>query len=113
MVLDMATTTVALGKIELNDRKGLDIPEGWGVDASGKVRPIAHLRRFKIQRQGSAPSDSAGRATDTRYQRLHSHTSNTLATQAQQFSVRCSIYDKVSRREDSEPVWPSGKGLGW
>ena len=38
MVLDMATTAVALGKIELNDRKGLDIPVGWGVDASGKVR---------------------------------------------------------------------------
>jgi LDH2 family malate/lactate/ureidoglycolate dehydrogenase len=37
LVLDMATTAVALGKVEINDRKGMDIPVGWGVDASGKV----------------------------------------------------------------------------
>ncbi|KAK7494939.1 hypothetical protein BaRGS_00013818 [Batillaria attramentaria] len=37
MVLDMATTAVALGKIELNDRKGLEIPVGWGCDSSGKA----------------------------------------------------------------------------
>ncbi|XP_071954795.1 uncharacterized oxidoreductase YjmC-like isoform X2 [Antedon mediterranea] len=36
-VLDMATSAVALGKIELNDRKGIPIPDGWGSDASGKV----------------------------------------------------------------------------
>ncbi|GFR84180.1 malate dehydrogenase [Elysia marginata] len=35
-VLDMATTAVALGKLELNDRKGLDIPIGWGCDDKGK-----------------------------------------------------------------------------
>lgn len=36
-VLDMATTTVALGKVEINKRKDMDIPEGWGVDGEGKV----------------------------------------------------------------------------
>uniref|UniRef100_A0A915JEX5 Uncharacterized protein n=1 Tax=Romanomermis culicivorax TaxID=13658 RepID=A0A915JEX5_ROMCU len=35
--LDMATTTVALGKIELSDRKGVPIPRGWAADAAGKV----------------------------------------------------------------------------
>lgn len=36
-VLDMATTAVALGKIELAIRKGENIPEGWALDADGKV----------------------------------------------------------------------------
>ena len=36
-VLDMATTAVALGKIELAHRKGEPIPEGWAMDKSGKV----------------------------------------------------------------------------
>ena len=53
------------------------------------VRPIAHWRRFKVRWQASMPGDSAGRATDTRYQRLYSHTSN---TRTQQFSARSSIY---------------------
>ncbi|KAL5007454.1 hypothetical protein ScPMuIL_016260 [Solemya velum] len=35
-VLDMASTAVAMGKIELRDRKGLDIPKGWAVDREGK-----------------------------------------------------------------------------
>ena len=34
-VLDMATTAVALGKAELQDRKGEPLPPGWAVDASG------------------------------------------------------------------------------
>ncbi len=29
-VLDMATSTVAFGKVELNDRKNMPIPESWG-----------------------------------------------------------------------------------
>ncbi|XP_032669327.1 uncharacterized oxidoreductase YjmC-like [Odontomachus brunneus] len=36
-VLDMATTAVALGKIELAIRKNEDIPEGWALDSQGKV----------------------------------------------------------------------------
>ena len=43
------------------------------------ARPTAHWRRFKIQRQASAPSVSTGRVTDACYQRLHSQTSNTHA----------------------------------
>ena len=33
--LDMATSTVAVGKIEVARRLGLPIPEGWSVDADG------------------------------------------------------------------------------
>ena len=29
--LDMATTTVALGKVEVASRKGEKIPDGWGT----------------------------------------------------------------------------------
>lgn len=33
--LDMATTTVAFGKVELNSRKGINIPGTWGADKDG------------------------------------------------------------------------------
>ncbi|KAK3558217.1 hypothetical protein QTP86_013987 [Hemibagrus guttatus] len=33
--LDMATSAVALGKVELHARNGCSIPEGWGCDANG------------------------------------------------------------------------------
>ncbi|KAM9351831.1 putative oxidoreductase YjmC [Symphorus nematophorus] len=36
-VLDMATSAVALGKVELYERRGDPIPEGWGCDAQGKL----------------------------------------------------------------------------
>ncbi|XP_041365965.1 uncharacterized oxidoreductase YjmC-like [Gigantopelta aegis] len=36
-VLDMATTSVALGKVEISDRKGETIPPTWGVDENGKT----------------------------------------------------------------------------
>jgi len=35
-VLDMATTVVAAGKIEMALRKGVTIPEGWAVSKEGK-----------------------------------------------------------------------------
>ncbi|XP_022289695.2 uncharacterized protein LOC111101478 [Crassostrea virginica] len=35
-VLDMATTSVALGKIELQERKGESMPNGWAIDKDGK-----------------------------------------------------------------------------
>uniref|UniRef100_UPI0037E730D6 uncharacterized oxidoreductase YjmC-like n=1 Tax=Semicossyphus pulcher TaxID=241346 RepID=UPI0037E730D6 len=38
-VLDMATSAVALGKVELHDRRGDPIPEGWGCDAKGQLTP--------------------------------------------------------------------------
>ncbi|MBR5681482.1 MAG: Ldh family oxidoreductase, partial [Clostridia bacterium] len=34
-VLDMATTTVTRGKLEVYDRTGHELPSGWAVDASG------------------------------------------------------------------------------
>ena len=34
-VLDMATTTVPRGKVEVYDRNGKELPSGWAVDASG------------------------------------------------------------------------------
>jgi LDH2 family malate/lactate/ureidoglycolate dehydrogenase len=34
-VLDMATSTVALGKVEISQRRGKDIPNTWGVDSQG------------------------------------------------------------------------------
>jgi len=35
-VLDMATSCVALGKIEMAKRKGVEMPHGWGVDSKGQ-----------------------------------------------------------------------------
>ncbi|CAM4746321.1 unnamed protein product [Rotaria magnacalcarata] len=34
-VLDMATSTVALGKVEISQRRGEEIPNTWGVNAEG------------------------------------------------------------------------------
>ncbi|CAH8432950.1 unnamed protein product [Schistosoma turkestanicum] len=36
-VLDMATSAVALGKIEMCRRRNVQIPKGWGADADGKT----------------------------------------------------------------------------
>ncbi|XP_078341084.1 putative oxidoreductase YjmC [Crassostrea virginica] len=35
-VLDMATSSVALGKVEIQERRKLPLPHGWAVDADGK-----------------------------------------------------------------------------
>ncbi|MCU0521564.1 MAG: Ldh family oxidoreductase [Anaerolineae bacterium] len=35
-VLDMSTTVVTRGKIEVYDRRGAALPEGWAVDAQGR-----------------------------------------------------------------------------
>lgn len=42
--LDMSTSTVALGKIEVARRLGIPIPEGWSVDADGRptTDPFVH-----------------------------------------------------------------------
>ena len=37
LVVDMATSAVAAGKIKLAQAKGIDIPEGWVVDGEGKA----------------------------------------------------------------------------
>ncbi|KAJ8916324.1 hypothetical protein NQ315_005019 [Exocentrus adspersus] len=40
-VLDMATTAVAVGKIELARRKGTDIPKGWAMNDKGELETNA------------------------------------------------------------------------
>lgn len=42
-VLDMATTAVAVGKIEIQRRKGEPIPEGWAQDPSGHPTTDANV----------------------------------------------------------------------
>ena len=36
ILIDMATSTVALGKLQLALQRGEKVPEGWFIDASGK-----------------------------------------------------------------------------
>lgn len=36
-VLDMATSTVAFGKVEISNLKGEKIPTSWGADKNGQV----------------------------------------------------------------------------
>ena len=43
-VLDMATTVVAAGKVEIAMREGKPLPEGWAVDKEGK--PITEPKKF-------------------------------------------------------------------
>ncbi|XP_049817148.1 uncharacterized oxidoreductase YjmC-like isoform X2 [Aethina tumida] len=42
-VLDMATTAVAVGKIELARRKGAPLPPGWAVNEQGKIETDAEI----------------------------------------------------------------------
>jgi len=37
IVIDMATSAAAYGKIEIAQRSGEDIPEGWGIDRDGRA----------------------------------------------------------------------------
>ncbi|KAH8360589.1 hypothetical protein KR200_009711 [Drosophila serrata] len=42
-LLDMATTAVAVGKIEIQRRKGAPLPDGWAQDPEGNVTNDAEL----------------------------------------------------------------------
>jgi len=55
IVLDMATSTVAYGKIEMADREGEDIPLGWAIDADGvpTTDPRAMMRGGALVPLGS------------------------------------------------------------
>jgi len=44
-VLDMATTVVAGGKVEIALREGMTMPEGWVVNREGK--PVTDPRKFR------------------------------------------------------------------
>ena len=39
-LLDMATTTVAAGRIRNKANEGLPTPDGWVLDSEGRPRPI-------------------------------------------------------------------------
>ena len=44
--LDMATSAVALGKVEMNARKNCDIPLGWGVDEKVRMRDDSYVTTY-------------------------------------------------------------------
>ena len=44
-LLDMATTAVAGGKLEIAGRQGKPIPEGWAIDAAGAATSDPHALR--------------------------------------------------------------------
>jgi L-2-hydroxycarboxylate dehydrogenase (NAD+) len=52
-VLDMATTTVAAGKIEIALREGKNIPQGWAVNSQGE--PITDPVKFREERGTMLP----------------------------------------------------------
>ncbi len=41
-VLDMSTSVVPRGKLELYDRQGKELPDGWAVDKTGRPAQCAH-----------------------------------------------------------------------
>lgn len=52
-VLDMATTTVTRGKLEVYERTGQDLPSGWAVDASGlPAADAGKVLRDMLERKG-------------------------------------------------------------
>jgi L-2-hydroxycarboxylate dehydrogenase (NAD+) len=62
-VLDMATTVVTRGKIEVYDRMGKELPSGWAVDRTGRPATDAHsILEDMFQRVGGGimPLGGAG-----------------------------------------------------
>ncbi len=53
-VLDMATSTVAMGKIEIRDRLGQALPSGWAVDRDGLPFHDAHQARAQLSQRAGA-----------------------------------------------------------
>jgi L-2-hydroxycarboxylate dehydrogenase (NAD+) len=62
-VLDMATTVVTRGKIEVYERLGKDLPQGWAVNKNGQPASDAHLMlddMFHRQGGGITPLGGIG-----------------------------------------------------
>lgn len=62
-VLDMATSTVALGKLEIADQVNKSIPSGWAVDARGEPMndPTRAMELFRAREGGGLlPLGGAG-----------------------------------------------------
>jgi len=57
-VLDMATSTVALGKVELSQRRGTEIPNTWGVDEEGI--PVTKPQQVRGLLALGGPEESSG-----------------------------------------------------
>lgn len=60
-VLDMATTVVSLGKIEIAARNGKTLPTGWGMETDGlpSTDPLAVIRNRLVAPLGSLPELSS------------------------------------------------------
>lgn len=61
-VLDMATSTVALGKLEIAERMKKSIPVGWAVDERGHAMQDPHraLKKIRKREGGLLPLGGAG-----------------------------------------------------
>jgi L-2-hydroxycarboxylate dehydrogenase (NAD+) len=62
-VLDMATSTVSVGKIEIADQLDRPIPVGWAVDPQGRAAEDAHRTLDELKRNvggGLLPLGGAG-----------------------------------------------------
>ncbi|CAF1349869.1 unnamed protein product [Adineta steineri] len=57
-MLDMATSTVALGKVEISQRRGNDIPNTWGVNAQGV--PVTKPQEVQGLLALGGPEESSG-----------------------------------------------------
>ena len=53
-VLDMATSTVALGKLEIAERLGQPAPAGWALDVDGTPLRDADMAMDKLRRRAGA-----------------------------------------------------------
>lgn len=51
-VLDMSTTVVTRGKIEVYERLGKELPDGWAVDQTGRPAKNAHDMLAGMQNRG-------------------------------------------------------------
>ncbi|MGC9104375.1 MAG: Ldh family oxidoreductase [Candidatus Methanodesulfokora sp.] len=61
-VLDMATSTAPIGKIEVASRKGVKIPEGWAIDEEGNITvdPDYVLKRGALVPLGGLGEEMGG-----------------------------------------------------
>jgi L-2-hydroxycarboxylate dehydrogenase (NAD+) len=64
-VLDMATSTAAMGKIEIYDRLGLALPLGWAADRDGLPLHDAHQARTQLSRRAGGGLLPLGGASET------------------------------------------------
>src|SRR5438067_9223493 len=54
--MDLATTSVAIGKLEIAERDGKTIPDGWALDEEG--RPTTDIERVRRKGGGLTPLGS-------------------------------------------------------